>query len=201
MPKDQAKERLEFDPATIVFVYVGTLIHLKGVDVLIEAFSRLHDPEDRAHLLIVGPDGKVDGRLRELQRQASQSCKAARIRFCGRIPWDDLGHIYRAADCFVLPTRKDMWPKVLIEASVFGLPLITTSRCGAAGFLVRDQENGYVVGHDDACALRDAMARMMNDKARRKLGEASQRIASEFTGSRAEIGGYKRAFSMLLASS
>ena len=163
-----------------VILFCGTMYYLKGIDVLIKAFARfLHEHPDSV-LMLVGPDGGKNGKLNDLQNLADSLNISSKIRFIGSQSWEKLVHIYMASDLFVLPTRKDVWPKVLVEASLAGLPLITTQICGAAGYLVQEGKNGFIIPVNDVDSLFIAMKKLMKGYTGLVFGEESKRIVREF---------------------
>jgi len=178
-PIDKNKIRAQFSvpPDALVFVFVGTLLYLKGVDILLDAFAKLSSSLHNSYLWIVGPDG---GQFNLLCRQAERLGVSERVIFIGEKPLEELIEIYAASDVLVLPTRKDVWPKVLVEAALMGLPLITTTATGAANSLVKDGLSGFVVPVNDTDALANAMLRLSDAKIRAKMGLHSREIVEKF---------------------
>ncbi len=117
-----------------LFLFVGSGFERKGVDLLLELWPRLAGD---AHLVVVGHDRKLE---RYRQRSASLGM-TSRIHFAG--PQQDVAPWYGAADAFVLPTLYDPQPNAALEALACGLPLLTSSKCGAAE-LVESGRNGDV---------------------------------------------------------
>lgn len=129
-----------------VILYVGQMIHRKGVDLLIEAVSSLDDVE----LYCVG------GIYESIHDYPSN------IHFIAFKSQQELKAYYDCADVFVLPTREDIWGLVVNEALSRGLPVITTNRCNAGVELIRNGKNGYVVSagnvsnlHQAICSIKD----------------------------------------------
>lgn len=178
--KHELREQAGISPNAYVILYSGTLIGYKGVDVLIQAFANLRMKISEALLLLAGADGKPSGTLSRLQELAVSLGQQKSVRFLGRQPWDELAKLYLLSDVFVLPTRRDMWPKVLIEAALAGLPLVTTNVCGAAGYLVRKGENGFVVPVNDHVALSQALISLADNELRTTMGQASKAIVGEY---------------------
>lgn len=127
-------------------LYVGRLIHEKGVDVLLDAFKRLNAPNTR--LIIVGGD-------------TGRQCEDERISFVEFQKKEELSAYYRAADVLVLPTRGDVWGLVVNEALANGVPVVTTDRCGAGLQMLRNGVNGYVISSEDAQAMSRAIASVL----------------------------------------
>ncbi len=164
-----ARRQLVLDPEVFVVVYVGALVPEKGVDVAIEAMSRVTD----AHLLVVGagPDS-------EPLRALAASVAPERVSFAGSLADPQIA--YHAADALVLSSRGgDSMPAVVVEAALTGIPAIATP-IGALRDMVVPGETGELVPTGDAAALAaaiDGLARTPD--AARALGRAARARALE----------------------
>jgi glycosyltransferase involved in cell wall biosynthesis len=76
-----------------------------------------------------------------------------RVRFPGYIPYPELPALYAGADLFVHPAREERWGVSVAEALACGLPVVTSSRVGAAHDLIRPGGNGYTYEAGDAADL------------------------------------------------
>lgn len=155
---------------------VGRLVAQKGVDVLLEAMAR--PGLERLALDVVG-----DGDWRDrLTAQAARLGLADRVRFMGWRDRDELAGIYRAADIFVLPSRDEGMPNVVLEAMASGLP-VAASRVAGAEDLVTDGETGFLVPVEDAAALADALRRLVDDPALRAAQgrRGRERVEAQFS--------------------
>ena len=132
-----------------VFLFCGSLIARKGVDLLASAFVQLDVPNVR--LRIVG-----DGPLRESLMQKLAAVRE-RVEFVGFRDWHELPHEYAAADVLCVPSRYDGWGLVVPEGLAAGLPVIATDRMGAALEFVRTGKNGWLIPASDEEALLRAM--------------------------------------------
>ncbi len=137
---------------TFLFLFVGRLIHQKGVDILLNAFARVAD----AHLLIAG-DGVERAALEERSHALGID---SRVTFLGAR--DDIPALMKTVDCFVLPSRWEGVGIVLFEAMASGLPIIV-SDFGAAREVVNDGVSGLIVPIGDVDSLVRAMNRMNTD--------------------------------------
>ena len=178
--KSKVREKFQTSPDALIFLFVGTLIYLKGVDVLINAFARLCSFYPNSSVWVVGADGGTNGQLEQLRGQAQRLGIRDKVIFTGPRTLNELVDIYRSSDVFVLPTRKDVWPKVLVEAALLRLPLITTPSNGCAHTLVQHEVNGFVVPVDDIDALANAMRRLTNAQIRKAMGNCSFEIVQDF---------------------
>lgn len=124
-PGDRAAERKRLglsDDGTRHLLYVGNLLPIKGVDVLVEAAGRLPDTVGRWVLHLIG-----SGPLRAgLEARAAALGIADRVRFHGPKPHGELPRWFRAADLFVLASRSEGVPNVLLEAAGCGTPFVAT---------------------------------------------------------------------------
>lgn len=117
-----------------VFLFVGSGFERKGLATALRALANL---PTSAHLLVVGKDKKLE----QFRRLANQLGIETRTRFLGG--QENVQLFYGAADAFVLPTLYDPFPNAALEAFACGLPVITSSKSGAAE-LIREGKNGFV---------------------------------------------------------
>jgi glycosyltransferase involved in cell wall biosynthesis len=124
----------------ICLLYVGQLIPRKGLQPLLDAWSRMQSGlASQASLVLVG-DGPERPRLEDF-------CKANdlnNVHFVGSIDYDSLAPYYAAADAFVIPTLEDNWSLVVPEAMACGLPILCSKYNGCWPELVHDGRNGWV---------------------------------------------------------
>ena len=113
----EALDYLNLDSREKHVLFVGNLVPVKSVHTLIVAMKDI-----QARLVIIG-----DGPLRDsLEKLAKDLGIAHRVQFMGALPLEDLPTWYQAADLFVLPSRSEGVPNVLLEASACGLPWIAS---------------------------------------------------------------------------
>lgn len=152
-----------------VFLFSGSLIARKGVDLLASAFARLDVAN--ARLRIVG-----DGPLRESLMQKLAAVQD-RVEFVGFKDWQDLPGEYAAADVLCVPSRYDGWGLVVPEGLASGLPVIATDRMGAALEFVRTGKNGWLIPAGDEAAL----LRSLREAAVGELPQGACESVSEHT--------------------
>lgn len=117
------------------FLFVGQLIHRKGVIELLDAFASVSSTD--AELTIAG-----SGELKETVE--SYIRRFPHIRFLGFVGPDALPLLYGQHDVFVAPSRHDGWAVVVCEAMAAGMPVIGTEATGAFSEYVRHGFNGYL---------------------------------------------------------
>ena len=134
--------------AATTFVFAGAASRVKGLDLLLAAFARVHGAEPEARLLVIGPAGDASALL---------APKApAGVTVLGSLPQAEVAARFAAADCLVLPSRNESFGMVVPEALAAGLPVLVSDRVGAAE-LVQEGKNGWVVPAGDAGALAERM--------------------------------------------
>ena len=168
-----ADARRDLGPdSDVIFLYAGTLHAFKGVPDIMRAAALL--PEEAAFLCVfVGPEelgSKEGATIEHFTELARSNGVEQRVRFLGPVAPEKLAELYRAADAVLLPTHKDCFPKVLVEAGLAGKPLVTTSACGSAGLIVQDGVNGFVIEPGDVSQLAQAMMKLFDPRAPRRNG-------------------------------
>jgi glycosyltransferase involved in cell wall biosynthesis/GT2 family glycosyltransferase len=167
--------RVQFDPSAPrgdrsnarVIGYAGRLAAYKGVDVLLDAVAGLPDAK-----LVVAGAGPEEMALR---RRADQPDLAGRVRFAGSLSGAELTNFYRSVDVVAVPSRTtDTWVeqfgRVAVEAMAHGTPVVA-SDSGALPDVVAG--SGLLVPPDNPTALRQALARLLDDAALRAQCRAS----------------------------
>ena len=157
----------------IRFLYCGQLIKRKGVDLLLEAFTRLVEEGSDITLTLAG-----EGPLRKTLETSLPKKVAERVLFLGFRPVDDLPKIFAESDIFILPSRHDGWGVVVNQAVATGMPVIATNQVGAANDLVIPNENGFCIEADSSTAIYEAMKHfIIHPESVAKFVERSREIA------------------------
>jgi glycosyltransferase involved in cell wall biosynthesis len=133
------------------FLFSGSLINRKGIDLLARAFVRLLEEGHDVRLKIVG-----DGELRSVIEN-SLSTEKSKVEFVGFVDWDDLPGHYTTSHVMCVPSRYDGWGLVVPEGLASGLPVIATDRMGAAVEFVEAGKNGWLIPAGDEEAILIAM--------------------------------------------
>ncbi len=150
--KPSARARLGLADDVRHLLFVGNLLEVKGVDVLLEACARLAALRTDWRLHLVG-EGPQRSRLEAL---AARRGLAGHVVFHGAKPHHELPAWFQACDLFVLPSRSEGIPNVLLEASACNLPWVATAVGGIAE--IADMGASTLVPPEDADALATAIA-------------------------------------------
>ena len=141
---------------------LGRLVPQKGFDYLIDAFASSH-AKDNVDLLICG-----EGEEREkLQAMIDERGMSDKIILKGNV--ENPFAYYARADFYVLSSRHEGFPNILIEALACGCPCISFDCKTGPNEIIRNGENGLLVEAENVSALAEAMDRLDNDKALQTL--------------------------------
>jgi colanic acid/amylovoran biosynthesis glycosyltransferase len=151
-------------------LFVGRLLHGKGLSLLFEALAELRLRELDVCATIVG-----DGPARtEFEAAARRLELSDHIRFLGAVGQDAIRTHYAEADIFCLPSFAEGIPVVAIEAMAMELPVLATRIMGIPE-LVDDGANGLLVAPGRADELTEALARLVQDAEERvRMGRAAR---------------------------
>lgn len=157
---------------TCVVTYVGRLVPVKGVDVLLLAWSKLPS-RHQARLLLIG-DGPERPRL---EAMAEELGLGSTVTFVGHS--GDVESYLQSSDVYVQPSRQEGMPNSVLQAMACSLPIVATAISGNMD-LVAPSKNGLLVPREDAVALSDALEKLIQDAdMRQRMGEASRVRAAE----------------------
>jgi glycosyltransferase involved in cell wall biosynthesis len=119
----EARRKLGLDPTRPVLLFIGNLLPVKGIDILLQSCALLKRSDFDFELHIIGR-GPLQG---QIEKQIETEHLQDRVRLQGSIPNDHLADWYRAASLFVLPSRSEGVPNVLLEAAACGTPFVASN--------------------------------------------------------------------------
>ncbi|MDI7261188.1 MAG: glycosyltransferase [Thermodesulfobacteriota bacterium] len=158
----------------------------KGIDVLLEAWSKVVAQEKNLKLLILGR-GPLESELKELGKSLEIMDS---VKFVGSV--NDPEYYLRISEIFVLPSRAEGMSNALLEAMVIGLSCIATNISGNKE-LISDNgrqavsegkfiigQRGILVNPDDVKGLVEAILYLIrNERAREELGKKARKFIQE----------------------
>lgn len=167
------------DSELFTFVFVGRIVGNKGINELVEAFTRLHRQYEKVRLVLVGKYENELDPVSNATRKMIDTNDA--INACGAKYGDGLLQMYVDADSFVMPSYREGFPNTVLEAGAMGLPSVVTDINGSRE-IIENGKNGLIVPPKDVDALYKAMERMLTDKAACEMmrNNARPMIASRF---------------------
>lgn len=125
-----------------IILFLGRIHKIKGIDLLIQAFSELVKHLDNVKLVIAGPDG---GFLPTVLRQIKETGISEKVIITGPLYKRDKLKAYVDANIYVLPSIFEAFPNTILEAYACNTPVIITEGCGLTDIV---QGAGLVVGYD-----------------------------------------------------
>ncbi|MFV9689683.1 MAG: glycosyltransferase family 4 protein [Desulfobacteria bacterium] len=149
---------------TSLVMAAGRLSHEKGFDLLLTAFAKINRKHPDWNLVIYG-----DGPERPaLERQIRELKLNGRVQLPGVTA--RLSTHLRTAGCFVLSSRFEGFPNVLMEALACGCPVVA-SNCTDISEIVRHGWNGLVIPPEDPDGLANALRLILEDVKLRRVFE------------------------------
>lgn len=169
----QIRERLG---GGFTFIFIGRIVKDKGINELVESFISINKAYPETRLLLLGKIEALDPISQEAMNEISGNpC----IEYAGF--HSDIRPFLAASDVLVLPSSREGFPNVVMQAGAMGLPCIVTDINGCNEIIV-DGKNGLIIPKQDAGALTDAMTRAMHDTGsyHRMARHAREMIASRY---------------------
>jgi lipopolysaccharide/colanic/teichoic acid biosynthesis glycosyltransferase/glycosyltransferase involved in cell wall biosynthesis len=173
---DAIRERLGIAENELVIGFVGRLVKDKGIRELVQAFRRIKGTRANTRLLLIGDfeqGNPVEGRAR---RYIESDPEIIRLGFVA-----DTAPYYAVMDIFALPTYREGFPGVALEAQASGVPVVTTNATGAIDSIL-DGVTGLLVPVGDSNSLAVAIDKLLGDpEARARMGRAGrERMERDF---------------------
>jgi len=158
-PKDKRilREKMGLSDSQKICVSIGNLERVKGHDVLIKAIGILKKKGQDISCYIVG----TGSRLNYLKELASRCGVKDNIYFLGVKPHSEICDYINISDIFVLPSRNEGAPVVLLEALACGKPVVA-SKVGNVKDILGARDCGYIVDSENPNELADAIEKSLN---------------------------------------
>lgn len=142
-----------------VFCFVGRIVKDKGIDELVSSFDKLNKEFENISLVLVG---NYEDTLDPISKNSKEIIKENQnIIEAGY--QSDIRPFLASSDCFVLPTYREGFPNVVLQASSMELPCIVTNINGC-NEIIEDNKNGLIVEPKSEEKLYLAMKRFLEDK-------------------------------------
>jgi glycosyltransferase involved in cell wall biosynthesis len=159
--------RKEYDigESAPVVAVIGRLSGEKGQINFLKAFALVAKKRSEARAFIVG-DGPDREALESLTREMHLD---SQVVFTGY--WRDVQKVYEGVNAVVVPSKSEGMPNVVLEAMVFGVPVLSTC-VGGIPEIIEHGKNGMLVPPEDPAKLAEALLQIMTD------GALAKRLAS-----------------------
>lgn len=159
-------------------INVGRMHKVKRITLLLEVLKLL--PEN-INLILVG-DGKerkrIEQRVKELNLEN-------RVRFTGFLSPEEVNEEYLKSDLFVMTSKSEGLPMVLLEAMNFGLPCIAFRTTSGIPDIIKNNYNGYIIDDDDIKEMANKIKKLISNKNDLKLmGKNAEKTSIRFSKDR-----------------
>ena len=173
-----ARNKLGLPSKGVIVLFTGSLIPVKGVDVLLKALAQCGQKNSEMLFVLVG-GGAERNNLEEFARELGI---AGQVIFAGRKPLTEMPLWYQSCDIFVMPSWSEGLSVSILEAMASGKPVITTFPERGTHDAIIEGQTGSLVRAGDVGQLARALERLAQDPAlRHRLGaNARQRAKSDF---------------------
>ena len=159
---------------------------------LLRAFALLDPSSFRAKLIIAGSGEERD----DLERQASGLGISNRVRFLGLVPNHEVAKLHAAADLFVLSSRLEATPTVVLEALACGTRVVSTDNPGGIELGLMFRDDIRIVPRENPQALADGIAVCLREN--RRISERTSRLVDERFSLRGLVDRYSRIYEEVL---
>lgn len=169
--------KLKIKPTDIVLLFIGRLVGDKGINELVQAFTKLQKQVPDIKLLLVGSEEPDLDPLQELTRKEIKN--NPNIITTGWV--DDVRPYLAISDIFIFPSYREGFPNVVLQAGAMGLPSIVTDINGC-NEIITNGHNGLIIPINNVKALQDAMHSLLqHPDIRQKMSEkAREEIESKY---------------------
>jgi glycosyltransferase involved in cell wall biosynthesis len=176
--REEVRDSLKVGPDSVLVLYMARFTRDKGALLMAEAFARLRRLKVNAHLLMIGPD--EENLTPQISRILSESDADYRLLDYTTTP----GRYFAACDVFCLPSYREGFPMVLLNAGSTGVPVVASAIYGTADAVV-DKKTGllFEVGNvDDFVDKLNMLSR--SPELRKQMGEDARAfVVSNFSES------------------
>jgi UDP-glucose:(heptosyl)LPS alpha-1,3-glucosyltransferase len=170
----ELRRSLGLDPSIRILLFVSMNFEVKGLDYVMQGLSALKRRRgSQVPLLLVVGRGN-EGHYRRL---AGELGIGENVRFSGVTGRENLDALYLGSDFFAMLSRFDTFGMAALDAMAASLPVVLSGNVGAKD-LVRDGENGFIVGNPaDAAAVAERLAQLLSTETRQRMGQEAFRTA------------------------
>ena len=189
LDRDWAYSEIGLDSAERMFLFVGRIERLKGIETILKSMVILRERDHKLleNVLIYIVGGNLDEPAPEIER-LQVLCKKLGldeyIRFIGARSHEALPAYYNAAQALIMPSDYESFGMVALEAMACGTPVIA-SEVGGLAFLIRDYETGLHIPVRDPQALAERIHVLLHDPTKRdEMGQRAGISALKYEWSR-----------------
>lgn len=172
-PMRKMSARSEYDITSTNLLSIGRLTPQKGFDLLVQVAARILPSNPDWHWQILG-----EGKDREsLEKQIKRAGLEEQVSFLGNR--GDVDDYYKRAAIFVLTSRYEGLPMVLLEAKAHRLPIVSFNCETGPAEIIDDGQNGFLIDGLDCGAMADKLEGLMKSRVKRQEFSAAADLNSE----------------------
>lgn len=178
-PKDVCKARVHPTlPGHKVVLFVGRLYAPKNMHLWIDVAEQVLRQEPETRFVVAGSGPLHD----ELLMRVRKSGLDQFIIFLGNVPYDNLPEVYGAADLFLLTSHYEGFGRVIVEANMAGVPVVSTNCAGPADIVV-DGKTGFLCEPGDKNGLANIVLALLRDESKlEQFGKQAKKQVEETFG-------------------
>ena len=175
LDQEESRKRLGLNGVK-VFLYVGRIESLKGVDLLVQTAAHLEIPQG-VRVLVVGGDDGQNLEVERLRQLAQDLDVAEVVDFVGRVDQEELPIYYSAADVCVVPSFYESFGLAALESMACGTPVVA-SRVGGLSTIIQHGHTGYLKSWRCPEAFANSLEMITSSKSLlESMGQAARRRA------------------------
>lgn len=158
--REKLRSQYGINKDEFLFIYMGRVVKDKGINEMIYAFTRFRKENPKIRLIVLGA---FEDKLNPVEAYAADVIKGNKegVVYCGK--QSDVKPFLAASQCLLLPSYREGFGLVLMEAGGMGLPVISSDIIGCNN-VVDTKENGLLVEPKNANSLYEKMKIMVDDK-------------------------------------
>jgi glycosyltransferase involved in cell wall biosynthesis len=178
LTRDEARQKLGLSKEALVIGNIAEWTKNKGVDIFLRAIGPIAKEKENLKILLIGSaENPEKESIKRLVQKLNLESKTILIE---TLP--EAARYLRALDIFILTSRKEGLPYVLLEASLAELPIIATE-VGGNPEIIEEEKTGILISPENPGAIRNFIQELIQNPSKRKiLGEAArEKVEREFT--------------------
>jgi glycosyltransferase involved in cell wall biosynthesis len=159
-----------------IILFLGRISWIKGLDLLVEAFSRLARERNDVHLMIVGPD--ENNYVKKVKKWFRDEGIFERVTFTGMKVGEEKLKAFTSSDVFVLPSYSENFGMAVVEAMACSIPVIISDQVG----IYREVERAKagVIIHTDPDELYNVLVKLVDNKQKSlEMGRRGRKLVEE----------------------
>jgi glycosyltransferase involved in cell wall biosynthesis len=155
--RSEFRTKLNIQKTDFVFVFVGRLVGDKGINELIDAFSKIKNSKVKL-LLVGGLEPDLDPLFNHTINEIKTNSNIISVGF-----QSDVRPYFAISHCLVFPSYREGFPNVVMQAGAMGLPSIV-SNINGCNEIIEEGINGTIITIKDTKSLFESMLKMVNNE-------------------------------------